>query len=240
MRVRQREQAYSIVQLKEYMPEYDNRMVYVQNRTASELQAQPLPDHHRDPRTSSTAAISPSTPESSSRPPPRRGRRRPSSSTLLLEVQKRLETLAKLRDREPERRWQAHYDLILAQTVAFQVKAYEYRALMAQIIKKPPAPSKQPTPDLAITFVVDHAKEPLAPKNRDRQEVRRGQAAARGRHRQAPQDPLGRPRPGHPRPRLQRQAQRVAPQPQVRRARRSSCRSIEWSMVGADQGAARL
>ena len=37
MRVRQREQAYSIVQLKEYMPEDDNRMVYVQNRTASEL-----------------------------------------------------------------------------------------------------------------------------------------------------------------------------------------------------------
>ena len=37
MRVRQREQAYSIVHLKEYIPEYDNRMVYVQNRTASEL-----------------------------------------------------------------------------------------------------------------------------------------------------------------------------------------------------------
>ena len=35
---------------------------------------------------------------------------------------------------------------------------------MAQIIKKPPTPSKLPTPDLAITFVVDHAKEPLAPK----------------------------------------------------------------------------
>ena len=33
----QREQAYSIVQLKEYMPEYSNHMVYVQNRTASEL-----------------------------------------------------------------------------------------------------------------------------------------------------------------------------------------------------------
>ena len=73
--------------------------------------------------------------------------------------------MKKLRDREPEKRWQAHYDLMLAQTVAFQVKAYEYRALMAQIIKKPPMPSKQPTPDLAITFVVDHAKEPLAPKN---------------------------------------------------------------------------
>jgi hypothetical protein len=53
---------------------------------------------------------------------------------------------------------------MVAQTVAFQVKAYEYRALMAQIFKKPPIPSKRPTPDLAITFVVDHAREPLAPK----------------------------------------------------------------------------
>ena len=48
MRVRQREQAYSIVQLKEYMPEYDNRMVYVQNRTLKGAEAQPLPDHYRD------------------------------------------------------------------------------------------------------------------------------------------------------------------------------------------------
>ena len=51
----------------------------------------------------------------------------------LLEIQARLENLKKLREREPEKRWQAHYDLMLAQTVAFQVKAYEYRALMASI-----------------------------------------------------------------------------------------------------------
>ena len=48
MRMRQREQLYSIVQLKEYMPEYDNRMVYVQNRTAQRAAAQPVPDRGRD------------------------------------------------------------------------------------------------------------------------------------------------------------------------------------------------
>jgi hypothetical protein len=83
---------------------------------------------------------------------------------VLLELQRRVEDLKKLREHEPEKRWQAHFDLVLAQTVAFQVKAYEYRALMAQIVHKPPAPSKQPTSDLAITFVVDHAQKPLAPK----------------------------------------------------------------------------
>ena len=84
---------------------------------------------------------------------------------LLLEIQKRLENLAKVREREPEKRWQAHYDLMLAQTVAFQVKAYEYRALMASIIKAPPVPKRQPGPDMVVTWVVNHSKAPLAAKN---------------------------------------------------------------------------
>ena len=37
MRVRQREQAYSITQLKEYLPEYDNRLTYVEKRNSSPL-----------------------------------------------------------------------------------------------------------------------------------------------------------------------------------------------------------
>ena len=40
MRVRQREQAYSITQLKEYMPEYDNRLAYVERRNSSILRRQ--------------------------------------------------------------------------------------------------------------------------------------------------------------------------------------------------------
>ncbi len=37
MRVRQREQAYSITQLKEYLPEYDNRLTYIEKRNSSPL-----------------------------------------------------------------------------------------------------------------------------------------------------------------------------------------------------------
>jgi hypothetical protein len=83
----------------------------------------------------------------------------------LLEVQNRLENLKKLREREPEKRWQAHFDLMLAQTVAFQVKAYEYRALMASIAENPPRPKRQPGADMTITWVVNHSTKPLAPKN---------------------------------------------------------------------------
>ena len=164
MRVRQREQAYSIIQLKEYLPEYDNRMIYVENRTASELRRSlyqiitetknfiyrrdfPI-DHCRagpgrrtgrrqGDRKAQSPAQDPGSPGETQESPRPRARKR----------------------------WQAHYDLMLAQTVAFQVKAFEYRALMAQIIQNPPVPSKLPTPDLAITWVVDHASEPLAAKN---------------------------------------------------------------------------
>ena len=163
MRTRQREQAYSIDQLREYMPEYDNRMVYVGKRAASELRRSIYQiiietknfvyrrEFPVDPAELVQAAI-------------QEGDKATEKLNLLLKVQDHLEKLKNLRDREPERRWQAHYDLMLGQTVAFQVKAFEYRALMARIIQKQPVPSKLPNADLAITWVVDHATEPLAAK----------------------------------------------------------------------------
>lgn len=164
MRVRKREKAYSITQLKEYLPEYDNRLAYTEKRATSPLR-QSLYEiiktdkpfiYRRDfpvePPKLRQAAME-EIPKASER------------LKVLLTVQKRLESLKKVREREPEKRWQAHYDLILAQTVAFQVKAYEYRALMASIAKNPPMPRKQPGPGLMITWVVDHANKPLAPHN---------------------------------------------------------------------------
>ena len=164
MRVRRREQAYSITQLKEYLPEYDNRLTYVEKRNSSTLR-QSLHAilteakgflYRRDYPIDSTELVKEAFPEIE-------------KTTLklntLLQIQRRLEELRKLRDREPEKRWQAHYDLMLAQTVAFQVKAYEYRALMASIVKSPPVLKRQPAPDLVVTWVVDHSKTPLAPRN---------------------------------------------------------------------------
>ena len=129
----------------------------------------------------------------------------------LLKIQAHLQKLKGVRDREPERRWQAHYDLMLAQTVAFQVMAFEYRALMAQIIQKQPLPRKLPTPELAITWVVDHDKLPLAAKDLTAKKYAEAKRLLEDVIAKHPRDPMGRPGPGHPRPRLQRQAQRVAP-----------------------------
>jgi von Willebrand factor type A domain len=164
MRVRQREQAYSIVQLREYMPEYDNRLIYFEKRTASELRRS-IYQIIAETKSLTYRREFPIDPSELVQIAKLEGTNATQKLDLLLNVQSHLEKLKNLRDRDRERRWQAHYDLMLAQTVAFQVKAFEYRALMAQIIQKPPLPGKQPTPDLAITWVVDHAKEPLAAKD---------------------------------------------------------------------------
>jgi hypothetical protein len=163
MRIRQREQAYSITQLKEYLPEYENRLSYVEKRNISPLReglhAIVLEGKNFLYRREFSIV-----PEELVKAAFEEGVKAEAKLNVLLEVQNRLTAMRKLRDREPEKRWQAHYDLMLAQTVAFQVKAFEYRALMASIVKAPPRPSAQPSPEMVIIWVVDHSRTPLAPR----------------------------------------------------------------------------
>jgi hypothetical protein len=164
MRIRQREQAYSITQLKEYLPEYDNRLAYVESRSGSPLRlglhAIVLEGknflYRREFPIAQDELVKLALEE---------GEKATIKLSALGEIQKRLVALRNLRDREPEKRWQAHYDLMLAQTIAFQVKAFEYRALMASTVKAPPLPKNQPASDMVITWVVDHSRAPLAPRN---------------------------------------------------------------------------
>lgn len=166
MRISRREKTYSIEALKEYMPEYVSRAAYAERRAESDLRRSlyALVMETKDvsyrrnfpiePQALREAALE-QVPIASDR------------LTALLAIQKRLETLKKHREREPERRWRAHYDLMLAQTVAFQIKSYEYRALMESMAKKPQSPTKQPTADVSITFVVDHSDKTVAPESDD-------------------------------------------------------------------------
>ncbi len=164
MRVSHREKAYSITQLKEYLPEYDNRLTYMEKRNASPLR-QTLHAIVIEGRNFIYRRDFPIEHQELVKAAMEEGQKASAKLNFLLAIQERLEALRKIRDREPEKRWQAHYDLMLAQTVAFQVKAYEYRALMASIVNRPPVPKTPAGQDLVISWVVDHAKEPLAPKS---------------------------------------------------------------------------
>lgn len=164
MRVRKREQAYSITQLKEYMPEYDNRPTYVEKRNSSPMR-QTMYAVVQESRSLIYRRDFPIASDEMVKAALEEGQKAGVKLNLLLGLQTRLEGLQKIRNREPEKRWQAHYDLMLAQTVAFQVKAFEYRALMASIVKHPPQPKGKPGANMVITWVVDHSKQPWAPKD---------------------------------------------------------------------------
>ena len=49
-----------------------------------------------------------------------------------------INSVAKLRDREISRRWQAHYDLIRGRLLAMKVRCYEYNYACARMKKDPP------------------------------------------------------------------------------------------------------
>ena len=49
-----------------------------------------------------------------------------------------INSVAKLRDRETSRRWQAHYDLIRGRLLAMKVRCYEYNYACARMKKNPP------------------------------------------------------------------------------------------------------
>ena len=164
MRIRQREQAYSIVQLKEYLPDYSNRLAYVLRRSESPLRKM-LHDVVLEGRAFIYRRDFPIEPAEFIKAAIEQGEKATIKLNQLLLIQARLQQAIKERERDPEKRWQAHYDLTLAQTVAFQVKAYEYRVLMASIAKAPPRPKHLSTPDNLVIWVVNHSKEPLAPRN---------------------------------------------------------------------------
>ena len=150
MRMRQREKAYSITQLKEYLPEYDNRLAYVERRNSSNMRKL-IYDIVVEGKGFLYNRVFPIEPAELAKAAFAEGEKATVKLNVLLEVQKRLEQLAKEREREPEKRWQAHYDLMVAQTVAFQVKAYEYRALMKTIAAAPPLAKHKPSPETLVS-----------------------------------------------------------------------------------------
>jgi len=172
MRVRQREKAYSIKDLKEYVPDYESRAAYAANRNKSEFRrslyeiiqlTRPKSGEDRGFALPREFPIDPA-----QFMPVAQAAINDATVRLngLLKIQQRLEGLQKLRDRETEKRWQAAYDLMLAQVVAYEVKAFEYRAVLEEMMKKPPKPSRMPSADLLVVWVMDHSHDRKAPKEK--------------------------------------------------------------------------
>jgi hypothetical protein len=163
MRIRHQEKAYSIQTLKELTPDYGPRADYLARREHSELR-KTLHDIIATIKGTSYRTAFPVLPEQLVPAAKEAGLTSNARLQILLEMEKKLRSLQKLRDLESDKRWQAHYDLMLAQVVAYQIKAYEYGAVMSELFKKPPKPSKMPSPTLKVWWGIHHAREPRAPK----------------------------------------------------------------------------
>ena len=168
MRVRQREKAYSMATLKEYVPDYESRAAYYERAKKSELrtalveiiqatQGFGFREHFPVALDPLAEAVIPA------------GQQAEVRLQGLIQIEQKLRSLEKLRDREPEKRWQAAYDLMLAQVVTYQVKAYEYRACLLEMVARARRgqlrPSKAPSPQLAIEWAIGHSKDRKAPKD---------------------------------------------------------------------------
>jgi len=68
----------------------------------------------------------------------------------LASTQKALEAGAKYREEEADPRWQANYDLIYAQLIAYQARIWEYGASLEAFIKNPKVVPLTKSPDLRL------------------------------------------------------------------------------------------
>ena len=177
MRVRQREKAYSITTLKEYVPDYKSRAEYIALRDASELrrslyEISLITSPDANPLNKDFSFIYrrhfPINPDTLVPAMLEEGPKARARLARLLDIEKRLRSLEKARAREPEKRWQAHYDLMLGQIVAYQVKAYEYLACLDEMValvrKGELRPKQMPTPERVVEWVIDHSRDRKAPK----------------------------------------------------------------------------
>ncbi len=164
MRVRQREKAYSITTLKEYVPAYESRVLYSEKRARSDLRRTMfeiimLTKNFPFRRNFSVF------PQEMAQQAAEEYPKVEEKLRILKDIELRLKALKKARDREPEKRWQAHYDLMLAQIVAYQIQAYEFMACLKEMVAKPPTPSRMPSPEMYVEWHLDHSREPKAPKS---------------------------------------------------------------------------
>ncbi len=164
-RVHRREKAYKTATLKEYSPDYESRTAYAERRQKSEFR-RTLYEIIQETRRYPFRYAYPISPEQLLMEIDQDLPVVTERLNVLIAIEKRLRGLEKLRNRETEKRWQAAYDLMLGQIVAYQIKAYEYRANLLEMQARPPKPAKMPTPELTVQWRLNHSKEMKAPKEK--------------------------------------------------------------------------
>jgi hypothetical protein len=166
-RVRQIEKAYNYNDIRELSPDYEGRSAYIRRLNGSRLRTAiaQIIEQTRNFGMREEFPINPAEAMPAIVDSAMQARQR---LAVIANVEKQLKALERDRDRDPERRWQANYDLMLAQLVYSQVKLTEYIALMESWAKeiqsgKPPVPQNKPGPDKIVSFTIGHRPKRIAP-----------------------------------------------------------------------------
>jgi hypothetical protein len=166
-RVRQREKAYNFNDIREFSPDYEGRAAYLARRNASRLRsgmAQMIEQTRsfglREDFPVNLNELVPALVQATAQARER--------YQVVVNLEKQLRTLQRDRDRDPERRWQANYDLMMAQLVYSQVKLTEYVAFMEQWMAEirtgqPPVPANKPSADKIVSWTITHGPQAIAP-----------------------------------------------------------------------------
>lgn len=166
-RVRQIEKAYNYNDIRELSPDYEGRQAYLRRLNGSRLRTSIAQMIEQTRNFGMREEFSVNPPETIQQLAESNTQARQRLS-VVTNLEKQLRALERDRDREPERRWQANYDLMLAQLVYAQVKLTEYIALMESWGRdiqagKPPVPQNKPGQDKIVTFTVGHRPQRIAP-----------------------------------------------------------------------------
>jgi hypothetical protein len=151
-----RERHYDALDMKEYVPEFVSRKEYQTSRESSPLRSA---IHKVIVHTGQISVPL----HFSIEPDKLRGEAERAYKTandhrrLFAEAYQFLKSVEKQRDREPSRRWQAHYDLLLGQMFAYQVKLFEYEYFLRDFVSQPQVPKTKPDKDSVVYWDVGHA-----------------------------------------------------------------------------------
>lgn len=179
-RVRQIEKAYNYNDIRELSPDYEGRAAYLTRRNNSRLRSTMAQIIQQTSGFGMREDFPINPPETIPALVEASGQAR-QRLTAVATMEKLLRGLERDRDRDPERRWQANYDLMLAQLVYSQVKLIEYIAFLetwaGQIqAGKPPVPQNQPGQDRVVSWVLGHGKQRHAPAQLTEERMKEAQS----------------------------------------------------------------
>ncbi|MFO0867651.1 MAG: vWA domain-containing protein [Pirellulales bacterium] len=173
--VRGEKQRYELEQMRPYVPDMRSRLEVLQDRENSQLRRiiwqviNDLNPYHQQISKAVEMRVTFS-------PQPDVFVRQAVESQLharaylpyLARAQRALEENRFQREQEPSPRWQANYDLIYAQLIAYQARIYEYGAYLEWFMKNPQVVPLTKAPNLTLTHWEIHTRKELLKEDESR------------------------------------------------------------------------